>query len=210
MPTPAPRGTRRPAAASAAADRGKKGKYLHDRKWEGKDRAPAQPRGYKFLAFATEPIQGYASSSDSSSTGIVVASTRPRPPPPPPAQGSEGYATDHGPSRNVRPHALPQHRANPFGDWSSGSEGAGGASASTAGPSALKDLKSALKSAAKAKPPQYGPMATNYRNTGSASSSSRGPLPPAPPPARPPDSDSSARSRGSRPDRNTSARSGQQ
>ena len=37
IPTPAPRGTRRPAAASTAADRGKKGKVLHDRKWEGKD-----------------------------------------------------------------------------------------------------------------------------------------------------------------------------
>ena len=209
MPEPAPRGIRRFAPA-AAADRGKKGKILHDRKWEGKDRAPAQPRGYKFLAFATEPIQGYTSASDSSSTGIVVASARPRPPPPPPEQGSGGYATDHGPSRNVRPHALPQHRANPFGDWSSGSEGAGGASASNVGPMALKDLQTAMKAAAKKKPPTYGPMATNYRNTSaSASSSSRGPLPPAPPPARPPDSDSSARSRGSRPDRNSSARSGQ-
>jgi hypothetical protein len=159
----------------------------------------------------TEPIQGFTSSSDSSSSGIVVASTKPRPPPPPPEQGATGgYATDHGSSRNVRPHTLPQHRPNPFGDgFSSGSEGAPGASASTAGPSTLKELESALKSAAKKKPPTYGPMATNYRNT-SASSSSRGPLPPAPPPARPPDSDSSARSRGSRrPDPNTSARSGQ-
>ena len=196
MPT---RGTRRPAAA-AAADRGKKGKYLHDRKWEGKDRAPPHSRARsKFQAtLPVEPIQGFTSSSDSSS-GVVVATTRPPPPPPPPEQGN-GYLTDYGASsRRVRPHALPQHGlADPV--HSSGSDGPG----ASAGPSSLKTLQSALKRATKAKETILGPMATNYRNTPSTSSSSRGPLS-RPPPPPPPDSDASNRSR----DRNTSARSGQ-
>ena len=188
-----PRGTRRPATA-ALGDREKKGKVLHNREWEGKDRAPAHPRGRsKFQA--TEPIQGFTSSSESS--GVVVATTKPRPPPPPPEQGS-GYVTDRA---RVRPHALPPHQ-NPFlGPFSSGSESGPGASTSV-GTGSLKTLQSALKRATKAKETiLHGPIATNYR--ASASSSSRGP-PPRPPLPPPPDSDSSSRR-----DRNTSARSGQ-
>jgi hypothetical protein len=182
-----PRGIRRPAAAAASDDRGKKGKVLHGRKWESKDRAPAHPSNRsKFQALPTEPIQGFTSSSESS--GVVVATTRPPPPPPPPEQGN-GYITDYGPSsRRVRPHALPQHGlADPV--HSSGSDR----------PGSLKTLQSALKMARKAKETILGPMATNYRNT-STSSSSKAP-PPRPPPAPPPPPSR---------DRNTSARSGQQ
>ena len=195
--TALPRGIRRPAAAAAASgDRGKKGKVLHGRKWESKDRAPSHPSNRsKFQALPTEPIQGFSSSSESS--GIVVATTRPPPPPPPPPEQGNGYIIDHGTSsRSVRPHALPQHRpADPF---TSGSDGPG----ASAGPGSLKTLQSALKWATKAKETMLGPMATNYRNTSTSTSSSSNPPPPKPPPPAPPQPPSR--------DRNTYARSGQQ